>query len=269
MALLRIAGPGNLLPGNLARLAIEHEDEAGAPGVNEQFPLLPFETSLRQIALLEIPNVDLGAHADGPHLKPDRIETNPLREADLSATVLVGDIAGTRSPQLGHTPLLGVELCLPRDGRATLPLDRSFEHGVLAMSGAAEVSGVEVVPGSLLHLGTGLRELSLRGLSDARLMLLGGEPFDEPLVMWWNFVGRSHEEIVQAREDWMAGRRFGPVAGDPADPLPAPPMPTSSTGFLIKRSFIDPPSSPHTNTRFMLKSFGDRTVATRGITKLS
>ena len=40
--------------------------------------------------------------------------------------------------------------------------------------------------------------------------------------MWWNFVGRSHEEIAAAREDWMAGRRFGAVADDPAPPLPAP-----------------------------------------------
>nr|BFE82499.1 hypothetical protein GCM10020093_051000 [Planobispora longispora] len=61
---------------------------------------------------------------------------------------------------------------------------------------------------------------------EARLFLLGGEPFDEPLVMWWNFVGRSHEEIVQARDDWAAGRRFGTVADCSAAPLPAPEMPT-------------------------------------------
>jgi hypothetical protein len=60
----------------------------------------------------------------------------------------------------------------------------------------------------------------------ARLFLLGGEPFEEPLVMWWNFVGASHEEIVQAREDWTRGARFGRVAGCGADPLPAPAMPT-------------------------------------------
>ena len=58
------------------------------------------------------------------------------------------------------------------------------------------------------------------------MFLLGGLPFEEPLVMWWNFVGRSHEEIVTAREDWMSGRRFGAVTGCAADPLPAPEMPT-------------------------------------------
>jgi hypothetical protein len=60
------------------------------------------------------------------------------------------------------------------------------------------------------------------------LLLLGGTPFEEPLVMWWNFVGRSHEEIAAAREDWMAGDgRFGVVADDAAPPLPAPALPTT------------------------------------------
>jgi hypothetical protein len=58
------------------------------------------------------------------------------------------------------------------------------------------------------------------------MFLLGGEPFEEELVMWWNFVGRTHEDIVKAREDWMAGRRFGRVTACSAEPLPAPPLPT-------------------------------------------
>lgn len=108
---------------------------------------------------------------------------------------------------------------VPDDGHGRLPLDPGFEHGVLVMSGAAEVAGVRLTPGSLLYLGTGRCEIDVRGL--------GGAPFEEPLVMWWNFVGRSHEEIAQDREDWMAGRRFPTVAGDPAERLPAPPMPTT------------------------------------------
>jgi hypothetical protein len=44
--------------------------------------------------------------------------------------------------------------------------------------------------------------------------------------MWWNFVARTHEEIVQARADWAAGRRFG-VVDHPADRLPAPALPTT------------------------------------------
>jgi hypothetical protein len=52
-------------------------------------------------------------------------------------------------------------------------------------------------------------------------------PFEEQIVMWWNFVGRSHDEIVQAREDWLTGRRFGEVRGYDGAALPAPPLPTT------------------------------------------
>ncbi|MGN9810490.1 pirin family protein [Micromonospora sp. BQ11] len=148
-------------------------------------------------------------------------------DGDLDVTVLVGELAGERSPAVVHTPLLGAQLELRSAAPATLPLRRDFEYGLLAMSGSAQVDGVSVEPGALLYLGTGRAELTLRGEPGSRLLLLGGTPFEEPLVMWWNFVGRSHEEVVAAREDWMAGRRFGTVVGDPAPPLPAPELPTT------------------------------------------
>jgi redox-sensitive bicupin YhaK (pirin superfamily) len=97
---------------------------------------------------------------------------------------------------------------------------------MVTMSGGATVAGTRLEPGSLLYLGAGRDELTVDTPGEARLFLLGGEPFDEPLVMWWNFVGRSHEDIVQARDEWMAGQRFGAVAGCAAQPLPAPEMPT-------------------------------------------
>ena len=60
-------------------------------------------------------------------------------------------------------------------------------------------------------------------------MLLGGEPFDEQIVMWWNFVARDNEEIVIARDEWTAGERFGVVQNAGPDnvgsPLAAPPLP--------------------------------------------
>lgn len=93
------------------------------------------------------------------------------------------------------------------------------------MSGEAEVDGVRLAPGSMLYLGCGRRELALRADVDSGLMLLGGEPFDEKIVMWWNFVGRSNEDIAQARSDWMNGSRFGDVTGYDGAPLPAPELP--------------------------------------------
>ena len=84
-----------------------------------------------------------------------------------------------------------------------------------------------LAPGPLLYLGSGRSDLSLRADTTARLLLIGGEPFEGHIVMWWNFVGRDHDDIVAARTDWMAADpRFGTVHGYPGDPLTAPPMPS-------------------------------------------
>lgn len=143
----------------------------------------------------------------------------------LTATVILGELDGARSPGTAYTPIVGADLSLTRDAEARLPLDPDFEYAVLSMSGEAEVDGVPVLPGSMLYLGCGRTELPLRAASDAGLMLLGGEPFEEEIVMWWNFVGRSHEEIEAARLDWMEGPRFGEVKGYDGARLPAPALP--------------------------------------------
>ncbi|MFF8293373.1 pirin family protein [Streptomyces sp. NPDC016309] len=143
----------------------------------------------------------------------------------LTATVILGELDGALSPGTTYTPLIGADLALTGGTETSLPLDPDFEYAVLSMSGEAHVDGVPVLPGSMLYLGCGRTSLPLRAVSDAGLMLLGGEPFEEEIVMWWNFVGRSHEEIEQAREDWMTTTRFGEVHGYAGGRLPAPELP--------------------------------------------
>ncbi|KPL30234.1 pirin family protein [Streptomyces anulatus] len=145
----------------------------------------------------------------------------------VTATVILGELDGAASPGTSYTPIVGADVTLAGGAEARLPLDPDFEYAVLSMSGEAEVDGVRVLPGSMLYLGCGRTELPLRGVSDAGLMLLGGEPFEEELVMFWNWIGRSHEEIVQAREDWMNGTRFGEVKGYDGLPIPAPELPAT------------------------------------------
>ncbi|WP_301547669.1 pirin family protein [Micromonospora sp. C95] len=166
-----------------------------------------------------------GARAGAPDFA-HHAELPRWRDGDLDVTLLVGELAGERSPARVHTPLLGAQLELAGPALTGLPLRRDFEYALLALDGAGEVDGLPLTPGALLWLGSGRDALSLRGEPGSRLMLLGGTPFEEPLVMWWNFVGRDHDEIAAAREDWMAGRRFGVVADDPDPPLPAPVLPT-------------------------------------------
>ncbi|HET9517096.1 MAG TPA: pirin family protein [Actinoplanes sp.] len=144
----------------------------------------------------------------------------------VRATVLMGELGGAASPARCHTPLVGAEVTLAAGTAGRLPLDTGFEYAVLVLGGSATVNGgAPLSPGPLYYLGSGQRELSVGAPSGARLMLLGGVPFDERIVMWWNFVGRDHDEIVEARDDWVIGRRFGAVLGYDGAPLPAPPMP--------------------------------------------
>ncbi len=145
----------------------------------------------------------------------------------LSATVLMGELAGAVSPARCHTPLVGAEITVAAGSAGRLPLHTGFEYAVLALDGVADIDGVALAAGPLLYLGEGRADLRLASRTGARLMLLGGEPFDERIVMWWNFVGRDHDEIVEAREEWMAGGRFGKVHGFDGAPLPAPPMPST------------------------------------------
>jgi redox-sensitive bicupin YhaK (pirin superfamily) len=157
-----------------------------------------------------------------------RFEHHPtLPVFDDGVTVVVGALGRVRSPATMHSPIVGAEIRLPAGGRRDVPLDPSFEHAVLVMDGSASVADTQLLPGSLLYLGRGRSTLALGADSDdgARMFLIGGEPFDEPLVMWWNFVGRSHDDIALAREEWMGGDRFGVVRGAADAPLPAPPMP--------------------------------------------
>ncbi|MBX9421533.1 MULTISPECIES: pirin family protein [Streptomyces] len=145
----------------------------------------------------------------------------------LTATVILGELDGAASPGTTYTPLVGADLALAAGTETSLPLHPDFEYAVLAMSGEAHVDGVPVLPGSMLYLGCGRTELPLRATSDAGLMLLGGEPFDEEIVMWWNFVGRTDEEIRKAREEWMTSDRFGEVKGYDGARLDAPEVPAT------------------------------------------
>jgi redox-sensitive bicupin YhaK (pirin superfamily) len=152
----------------------------------------------------------------------------------LTATVVLGSFGGATSPGTVHSPLVGVDLDLAAGADVELPLEEGFEHALLASSGDAEADGAPLAHGSMVYLGTGRRSVRVRAAAPARLMLLGGEPFEERLVMWWNFVGRSGEEIETYARQWEdEDPRFGEVVGydGPRQPAPAlPPLPLRPRG---------------------------------------
>jgi redox-sensitive bicupin YhaK (pirin superfamily) len=154
------------------------------------------------------------------------VDLPEYEDGDVTGTVFAGALGDAVSPATMHTPLVGADLRVAGPP-ATLPLRADFEHAVLPIDGMVVVSGVEVPPGRLLYLGTGRSEIMLSAPGPARAVLLGGEPFGDELVMWWNFVGRSHDEIAAARADWEAEGhpRFGVVHGHGGARVPAPDLP--------------------------------------------
>ncbi|MDX6218132.1 MAG: quercetin 2,3-dioxygenase [Frankiales bacterium] len=135
----------------------------------------------------------------------------------LTATVFLGTHAGVTSPGSTWSPLVGMEVV----GDGVLPLEPGWEHVAFALDGTAEVDGGAAEVGEVVALGAGREDLQVAG----HLMVLGGEPLEEQLVLWWNFVCRSNDEVVQAREDWESSSgRFGTVVGYPGPALSAPPL---------------------------------------------
>jgi redox-sensitive bicupin YhaK (pirin superfamily) len=144
----------------------------------------------------------------------------------VTTTVLMGSVADASSPGTAYSPLVGADLKLTPGADVELPLEPDFEYAVLAAGGSATIEDAPVEHGSMLYLGTGWKTVRLRAEEAASLLLLGGEPFEEQLVMWWNFVGRSGEEIAEYAERWNAeDARFGAVVGYDGERLPAPVLP--------------------------------------------
>ena len=153
-----------------------------------------------------------------------------LPELSIGAAVirvLIGSLGEARSPARADTPLVGLDLALG-PGRSTIPLDGTHEHGVIVAGGEVRVDGRAVPTDSIAYLSPGRHDVTLEADAPARLLLLGGEPLGEAVVMWWNFVARSHDEIVVAADEWnAASSRFGqPVASHLAR-IPAPATPWS------------------------------------------
>ncbi|MFN3304313.1 MAG: pirin family protein [Roseateles sp.] len=154
-------------------------------------------------------------------------------QGGFEATLLVGEFAGQRSPVPSFTPLLGMDLVADGPAEAVLALQPGLEHGLMLLEGEVAVSPVghdaveSVAPGTLLYIGPGCASVELRCAAASRLLLLGGEPWATPPLLWWNFVGREPAEMQAWAADWARedGGRFGTVAGYTGPRIAVPPVP--------------------------------------------
>ncbi|MBX7434216.1 pirin family protein [Mycobacterium sp. Y57] len=222
--------------------AVEHRDSAGVhalvrPGelnlmtagagiCHSEVSVASAEPILHGAQLwVALPDSDRDTGRDFAHYAP-RART----AGGVTLRTFLGELDGQRSPVHTFTPLLGAQVDLEPGVRLALEVDHRFEHGVLLDRGRVEACGSLLEVADLAYQGPGHAGLELTNLGDepARLLLLGGTPFTEELVMWWNFVGRSHDDIAAYREQWQQhDARFGRVEGyrGAVERLPAPPLP--------------------------------------------
>jgi len=224
---------------------IEHRDSTGAhamvrpgelnlmtagAGIQHSEVSTPATTTLHGVQLwTALPDSARHAPPMFERYVPDVIDFEGAR-----VRVFLGSLLGSTSTATAFTPLVGAQIDLPADTAITLPVEAGFEHGVLVDTGGVVLDGVTIPAAHVGYRPPGSTELTIATRGDAaRLILLGGEPFAEAIVMWWNFVGRSHDEVVASRATWMADviggedpeGRFGQVVGYDGRALPAPELP--------------------------------------------
>ena len=162
---------------------------------------------------------------EGERRRPPAFRNYPrlplIERGGFSVRVLAGSAFGETSAAEVYTPLIGLDLTAMGRAELRLPLTAAFEHAALVLAGTASVAGESLAPGTLLYFAPGREELLVSAAAAARILLIGGTPFGEEILVWWNFVARTREEMEAATRDWNAGR-FGAVHGSPAPALVAP-----------------------------------------------
>jgi redox-sensitive bicupin YhaK (pirin superfamily) len=200
----------------------------GGHGICHSEVSTPGTTTLHGVQLwVALPDAHRHTGRDFQHYTPASIDLG-----GASARVFLGSLAGATSPVKTFTPLLGAEITLAPRAGVTLDVDPSFEHGALVDTGTVRLAGTNLASADLGYVGTGVSSLELTNLTDerARLLLLGGTPFNDAILMWWNFVARSHEEIVALHDAWQReSDQFGRIEGyeGTTQRLPAPALPTT------------------------------------------
>ncbi|MEO7351179.1 MAG: pirin family protein [Marmoricola sp.] len=228
---------------------IEHRDSAGhratvrpgelnlmtaGRGISHSEYSTPGTTTLHGAQLwLALPDGDRQVDPTFEHHAP-----SPVTGPGWEARVFIGSLLGSTSPVVTYSPLLGAELTLEAATSLSVPVDPAYELGVLVDHGEVRVDGKPLAAHELGFMGPGAESIELTASADSRLLVLGGPPFGEKIVMWWNYIGRDHDEVVAYRAEWErlldegTSDRFALPPGDPLEPLHSPPLPNAR---MLKR----------------------------------
>lgn len=154
-------------------------------------------------------------------------------ESGVVAEVFGGSYQGHEADAPYFSALVGVGIRIPAGRTVSLPLEERFEHGLLSLGEGVTVSpDVPLQRGGIAYCPVGTPQIQVTAKTDAWVVLIGGEPFEEEVVMFWNFIGDDHDEVQGHRDRWMLERaeevdrsQFGTVVDDANPPLASPRLP--------------------------------------------
>jgi hypothetical protein len=155
-------------------------------------------------------------------ITPGAVTLLTSSDAGALVRVIAGSVSGVGGPGVTHTPIALVHATLAAGARLELPWDPSYNAlvYVLAGSGSVGADGVAITEGQLAVLGEGdyvVAAAAPRGdgrSASLELLILGGQPIREPVATYGPFVMNTRAELVQAFEDFEAGRLGTIPAGE-------------------------------------------------------
>lgn len=213
---------------------LEHRDSTGAGGLigpgdvqwmtaangilHEEFHSPAFARTggtLEMVQLwVNLPARDKRAAAGYQTLLASDIPVVKLQDDAGTLRVIAGDYQGHKGPAQTFTPMDVWDLRLAAGASLQLPIAQGRNAALVVLRGNVRVNGErEAGPASLVLLERDGEHAQVQALEDVSLLLLSGEPIDEPIVGYGPFVMNSQAEIAESFDDFQAGR-FGQMAGE-------------------------------------------------------
>ena len=120
--------------------------------------------------------------------------------------VIAGELAGLQGPATTFSPIIVADLTLAGNQSERLSAPADYSLMVYVLSGSATIKGEKINRGQIALMNTDGESITLSTMSEAKVLILAGEPIQEPLAVYGPFVMNTWEELIEAFSDFEAGR---------------------------------------------------------------